>query len=70
MTAIESRRLFTVGVFGGLRYPTSRARQWTNLQEAGSLGTNSGEPLDVDVVDRTLRRVRAERDRRNLGKLQ
>jgi len=31
---------------------------------------NSGEPLDVDVVNRTLRRVRAERDRRNLGKLQ
>jgi AbrB family looped-hinge helix DNA binding protein len=28
---------------------------------------NSGEPLDVEVVNRTLRRVRAERDRRNLG---
>ncbi len=30
---------------------------------------NSGEPLDMDVVDRTLRRVREERDRRNLGNL-
>jgi AbrB family looped-hinge helix DNA binding protein len=29
---------------------------------------NSGEPLDVEVVNKTLRRVRAERDRRNLGK--
>lgn len=30
---------------------------------------DSGEPLDADVVNKTLRRVREERDRRNLGKL-
>jgi AbrB family looped-hinge helix DNA binding protein len=30
---------------------------------------DSGEPLDVDVVNKTLRKVREERDRRNLGKL-
>jgi AbrB family looped-hinge helix DNA binding protein len=29
---------------------------------------DSGEPLDGDVVNRTLRQVREERDRRNLGK--
>jgi AbrB family looped-hinge helix DNA binding protein len=29
---------------------------------------DSGEALDTDVVDRTLRQVREERDRRNLGK--
>jgi AbrB family looped-hinge helix DNA binding protein len=29
---------------------------------------DSGEPLDTDVVNRTLRQVREERDRRNLGK--
>jgi AbrB family looped-hinge helix DNA binding protein len=29
---------------------------------------DSGEPLDADVVNRTLRKVREERDRRNLGK--
>jgi AbrB family looped-hinge helix DNA binding protein len=29
---------------------------------------DSGEPLGVDVVNKTLRRVREERDRRNLGK--
>ena len=28
---------------------------------------DSGEPLDTDVVNRTLRQVREERDRRNLG---
>ena len=28
---------------------------------------NSGEPLDAGVVNRTLRRIRAERERRNLG---
>ena len=30
---------------------------------------DSGEPLDAEVVNKTLRRVREERDRRNLGKL-
>ena len=30
---------------------------------------DSGEPLPPDVVEKTLRRVRAERDRRNLGKM-
>jgi AbrB family looped-hinge helix DNA binding protein len=29
---------------------------------------DSGEPLSADVVNRTLRQVRAERDLRNLGK--
>jgi AbrB family looped-hinge helix DNA binding protein len=29
---------------------------------------DSGEPLTADVVNRTLRQVRAERDLRNLGK--
>jgi hypothetical protein len=30
---------------------------------------NSGEPLDAEVVNRTLRQVRQQRDRRNLGRL-
>ncbi len=30
---------------------------------------HSGEPLDNDVVNRTIRQVREERDLRNLGKL-
>ena len=30
---------------------------------------DSGEPLEGDVVNKTLRQVREERDRRNLGKL-
>ena len=30
---------------------------------------DAGEPLDVEAVDKTLRQVREERDRRNLGKL-
>jgi len=30
---------------------------------------DSGEPLGTDVVNKTLRHVREERDRRNLGKL-
>ena len=30
---------------------------------------DSGEPLGAEVVNKTLRRVREERDRRNLGKL-
>jgi AbrB family looped-hinge helix DNA binding protein len=34
-------------------------------KEQGVWVMNSGEPLDLDVVNRTLRRVRAERDRRN-----
>lgn len=29
---------------------------------------DSGEPLSAEVVNRTLRQVRAERDRRNLGR--
>lgn len=30
---------------------------------------DSGVPLDAEVVNKTLRKVREERDRRNLGKL-
>jgi AbrB family looped-hinge helix DNA binding protein len=30
---------------------------------------DSGEPLDAETVNKTLRKVRAERDRRNLGKV-
>src|ERR1700746_1715401 len=30
---------------------------------------DSGEPLDAETVNRTLRQMREERDRRNLGKL-
>jgi len=30
---------------------------------------DSGEPLGADVVDKTIRSVRGERHRRNLGKL-
>jgi AbrB family looped-hinge helix DNA binding protein len=30
---------------------------------------DAGEPLDVETVNKTLRQVREERDRRNLGKL-
>jgi AbrB family looped-hinge helix DNA binding protein len=30
---------------------------------------DSGEPLEADVVNKTMRRVREERHRRNLGKL-
>jgi AbrB family looped-hinge helix DNA binding protein len=30
---------------------------------------DSGEPLESEVVNKTIRRVREERDRRNLGKL-
>ncbi len=30
---------------------------------------DAGEPLDVEAVNKTLRQVREERDRRNLGKL-
>jgi len=30
---------------------------------------HSGKPLDADVVNKTIRRVREQRDRRNLGKL-
>lgn len=30
---------------------------------------DSGEPLAADVVNKTLRKVREERNRRNLGKL-
>jgi AbrB family looped-hinge helix DNA binding protein len=29
---------------------------------------DSGEPLEADVVNKTMRQVREERDRRNLGK--
>jgi hypothetical protein len=29
---------------------------------------DSGEPLDADVVNKTLHKVREERDRRNMGK--
>jgi bifunctional DNA-binding transcriptional regulator/antitoxin component of YhaV-PrlF toxin-antitoxin module len=42
-----------------------------DLQEAGGVWVfDSGEPLDADVVVKTIRRVREERDGRNLGKLQ
>ena len=30
---------------------------------------DSGEPLDTETVNKTLRKVREERDRRNLGKI-
>jgi len=30
---------------------------------------DSGEPLDTETVNKTLRKVREERDRRNLGKV-
>jgi AbrB family looped-hinge helix DNA binding protein len=30
---------------------------------------DAGEPLDVETVNKTLRQVREERDRRNLGEL-
>ena len=38
-------------------------------KEHGMWVFDSGEPLTVEVVNKTLRRVREERDRRNLGKL-
>ena len=38
-------------------------------QKQGVWVFDSGEPLDTDLVTRTLRKVREERDRRNLGKL-
>jgi AbrB family looped-hinge helix DNA binding protein len=38
-------------------------------KEHGMWVFDSGEPLSVEVVNKTLRRVREERDRRNLGKL-
>ena len=38
-------------------------------KEKGMWVFDSGEPLTVEVVNKTLRRVREERDRRNLGKL-
>jgi AbrB family looped-hinge helix DNA binding protein len=37
-------------------------------KEHGMWVFDSGEPLSADVVNKTLRRVRDERDRRNLGK--
>ena len=30
---------------------------------------SSGKPLDADVVEKTIRQIRDERHRRNLGKL-
>ena len=37
-------------------------------KERGMWVFDSGEPLSADVVTKTLRKVRDERDRRNLGK--
>ena len=37
-------------------------------KEHGMWVFDSGEPLAVETVNKTLRRVREERDRRNLGK--
>jgi AbrB family looped-hinge helix DNA binding protein len=37
-------------------------------KEHGMWVFDSGEPLSVETVSKTLRRVRDERDRRNLGK--
>jgi AbrB family looped-hinge helix DNA binding protein len=38
-------------------------------KEKGMWVFDSGEPLSVETVNKTLRRVREERDRRNLGRL-
>jgi AbrB family looped-hinge helix DNA binding protein len=38
-------------------------------KEKGMWVFDSGEPLTVEVVNKTLRRVREERHRRNLGRL-
>jgi len=37
-------------------------------KKRGAWVFDSGKPIAADVVDRTIRRVRAERDRHNLGK--
>lgn len=38
-------------------------------KEHGMWVFDSGEPLSVETINKTLRQVREERDRRNLGKL-
>ena len=38
-------------------------------KEHGMWVFDSGEPLTVEMVNKTLRQVREERDRRNVGKL-
>jgi AbrB family looped-hinge helix DNA binding protein len=43
-------------------------RQGRVYKKQGVWVFDSGEPLDADVVNKTIRRVRDERDRRNLGK--
>ena len=37
-------------------------------KKQGAWVFDSGKPVTADVVDQTIRRVRAERDRHNLGK--
>jgi len=37
-------------------------------KERGMWVFDSGEPLTVETVNKTIRRVREERDRRNLGR--
>ena len=49
-----------------LRPASGKGRMY---KEKGMWVFDSGEPLTVEVVNKTLRRVREERDRRNLGKL-
>lgn len=39
------------------------------FKEHGMWVFDSGEPLTVETVNKTLRRVREERDRRNAGRL-
>lgn len=38
------------------------------FKEHGMWVFDSGEPLTVEAVNKTIRRVREERDRRNLGR--
>jgi AbrB family looped-hinge helix DNA binding protein len=49
-----------------LRPARSKGRMY---KKQGVWVFDSGEPLAANVVEETLRKVREERDRRNLGKL-
>ena len=49
-----------------LRPARSRGRMY---KKNGMWVFDSGEPFAADVVNQTIQRVRAERDRHNLGKL-
>jgi AbrB family looped-hinge helix DNA binding protein len=48
-----------------LRPARGRGRMY---KEHGMWVFDSGEPLTVETVNKTIRRVREERDRRNLGR--